>query len=222
MALEYVNFPDEITLDMAMTAVSNNGMALQYVPGDMQDMGDNGIVRAALLNDGLSLQFVSEEMRQNSDVVKMAVCSNGRALQFAHVDVRDDDEVVNLATSNNPCAMKYASERLRGDIGLVTLVFQLMIDNGVLLKEYRDEDFPDWINVPLLAQNVAALRLEMSDRTFVNLLCGCIICARDDVGYPHKLNVPFTFLHENIERCVIIIQSITLRLAPRVAIDMEE
>eukprot|EP00978_Attheya_sp_CCMP212_P029190 scaffold103023_cov55-Attheya_sp.AAC.2 len=222
MALEYVNFRDEITLDMAMTAVSNNGMALQYVPRPMRDWEDNGIVRAALLNDGLSLQFVSEEMRQNRDWVKTAVCSEGCALQLAPVDMRDDDEVVHLAISNNPSAMKYASERLRGDIGLVTLVFQLMIDNGVLLKEYIDEDFPDLINVPLLAQNVAALRLEMSDRTFVNLLCGCIICSRDDVGYPHRLNVPFTFLRENIERCVIIFQTIALRHAPRVAIDMEE
>eukprot|EP00978_Attheya_sp_CCMP212_P031747 scaffold121077_cov33-Attheya_sp.AAC.1 len=142
MALQYVNFTVEINLDMAMTAVCNEGMALQYVPEDMRDYGDNGIVRAALLNDGLSLQFVSEEMLNNRDVVMTAVCSNGRALQFASVDLRDDDEVVHLATSNTPCAMKYASERLRGDIGLVTLAFQLMIDNGVLLKEYRDEDFP--------------------------------------------------------------------------------
>jgi hypothetical protein len=150
-------------------------------------------------------------------VVKTVVCSNGCALQFAYVDMRDNNEVVHLATSNNPCAMTYASERLRGDIGLVTLSFQLIIDNGVLLKEYRDEDFPHWINVPLLAQNVASLRLEMSDRMFVNLLCGCIICSCDDGGSPHKLDIPFTFLRENIKKCVIIFQTVALRLKPHVS-----
>jgi hypothetical protein len=211
MVLAYFTNHDEINLDMAMTAVCNNGMALQYVPHHMRDNEDNGIVRAALLNNGLALQFVSAEMQRNRDVVKTAVCRNGRALQFAHVDVRDNDEVVHLATRNNPCSMTYASTRLHGDIGLVMLTFQLMIYNGVLLKEYRDEDFPHWINVPLLSQNVASLRPEMSDSTFVNLLCGCIICSRDDGGSSHKLDIPFTFLRENVEKCLIIFQTVAVR-----------
>eukprot|EP00978_Attheya_sp_CCMP212_P038466 scaffold190908_cov67-Attheya_sp.AAC.3 len=74
MALKYVNFTVEINLDMAMTAVCNKGMALQYIPEHMRDYV---IVRAALLNPNSCLKKCSITgtwLRQRS--VAMVVLCN--------------------------------------------------------------------------------------------------------------------------------------------------
>ena len=51
-----------------MAEVSNNGRALQYASEELK--ADKEVVMAAVTNDGLALQYASEELRADKEVVK--------------------------------------------------------------------------------------------------------------------------------------------------------
>ena len=64
-------------------------------------------------NDGQTLYFASERLRDDKDVVSAAVSNKGIILKYASFRLRDDEEVAQLAISQNKEAVYFLSENLK-------------------------------------------------------------------------------------------------------------
>ena len=74
---------------------------------------DKEVVLAAVQQDGLALQFASEDLRADREVVLAAVQQHGLALQYASAELRADREVVLAAVQQNGEALRLAPLRIR-------------------------------------------------------------------------------------------------------------
>ena len=69
---------------------------------------EENLVRAAVSQNGLALQFAPPRFTGDIDMVRMAVLQNGMALQFAAPELRDTFEIVQDAVKNNGLALQFA------------------------------------------------------------------------------------------------------------------
>jgi len=78
---------------------------------------DFEIVMAAVTTNGYALQFASQELRSNWEIVKAAVSGAGAGgcLQFASPELRSDAAIVLAAVSSDAYAAAYASASLCAD-----------------------------------------------------------------------------------------------------------
>ena len=81
-------------------------------------------VMSAVGNHGLVLQHASKP-RMNTEVVRAAVQNDGLALEFVEGTLNDNANIVNLAVGNNGLALQYASPRLK--VILLRYILQLPI-----------------------------------------------------------------------------------------------
>ena len=65
--------------------------------------------------DGFDLEFASEELRAERQVVLAAVKQFGNALEYASKELRADREIVLAAVKRNGWALRFASKELRAD-----------------------------------------------------------------------------------------------------------
>ena len=100
----------DLLMIILLTAVKNNGLALQYA-GDY--CGDLNIVMPALQNNGLALQYATLSIQDYPDAVLTAIDQDGLALQYATPRFRDNPEIVSRAITQNPLAIQYASRSLQ-------------------------------------------------------------------------------------------------------------
>ena len=77
-----------------------------------------------VVKDGWALEFASEELQGDREVVLAAVRQNGLALQHASAELKMDRELVLAAVKRYGCALEYASEALRGDPGIIAAAAQ--------------------------------------------------------------------------------------------------
>ena len=61
------------------------------------------------------LQYASEKLKADPELVKIAVAHNGYALQFAAETVKADPEVVKIAVAQQGWALGYAADSLKAD-----------------------------------------------------------------------------------------------------------
>ena len=87
--------------------------ALQFATEELK--GDHEIVMTAVSQDGLALQFATEELRGDREIVMAAVSQHGGALQFATEELKADREIVRTAVSKTGWALEYASKDLKED-----------------------------------------------------------------------------------------------------------
>eukprot|EP00501_MAST-03F_sp_TOSAG23-6_P001577 GSMAST32.ASY1.ANO1.1642.1 assembled CDS len=109
-ALEFASPAMQSKRHIAMTAVSKNGLTLEFAK---QFQGDKGVVLAAVKQNGMSLEFASKEMRKDNEVVTLAVNQDGEALLFSLLT--EDPEVVLAAVKKNGLAVAYAASSLRNN-----------------------------------------------------------------------------------------------------------
>ena len=69
----------------------------------------------AVAQDGRALQYASETLKNDKDVVMVAVTQDGDALTYASETLKNDREVVMAAVTQNGHALYYASEELKND-----------------------------------------------------------------------------------------------------------
>ena len=94
--------------------------------------GNKKLVLAAVQNYGLSLEYASEVLWNDVEVVMCAVAQDvdeeeqafGGPLQFASEVLRKDRRVVEAAIGQNPFALQHASFELRSDRNLVAAAVQ--------------------------------------------------------------------------------------------------
>jgi hypothetical protein len=81
--------------------------------GPRSEIINRNFIQIILADEGMILEFASNELKNDFEVVQQAVEQNGMALQFASDSLRDDLSIVVLATFQNRNAQQFASERLR-------------------------------------------------------------------------------------------------------------
>ena len=54
---------------------------------------DRGVVRAAVYQDGLALEYADEDLQNDRGLVLAAVDQNGHAIEFASLELASDPEV---------------------------------------------------------------------------------------------------------------------------------
>ena len=78
-----------------LAAVTAHGPTLQFASDELRD--DDRIVRAACENDGTSLRFASSRLKADKITVLKAVRSKGHALNYAAEALKGDFEIVKTA-----------------------------------------------------------------------------------------------------------------------------
>lgn len=141
-----------------MSEVSHNGLSLQGAPDRI--LQSPTIVRTALMQNGMALQFVPKAYVTN-EVLFTALKANGLALQFASSDAKDVPQFVNIAVKQNGLALKFASRRGRNNSGTVMIA---VMNNGLALQYAGDETRGEEpVVLAAVRQNVKALRFAPRD-----------------------------------------------------------
>ena len=113
--------------------MKKTGIALEYASEELQQ--DREIVLAAVKEDGWALQYASEELQRDPDIVVAAVKHNGWTLQSASEELRRDRDFLLAAVSLSGCALKFAADNIRCDRAVVLAA--VLQDESAL--EYADE-----------------------------------------------------------------------------------
>ena len=127
------------------------------------------IIRIALLQDGLAIQYAHPELRVNAQLGILAVNKNPDALAFVSAEVRNTKHVVLGAVRQCGQALRFASDRLRADRDVVKAA---VTEDGLALAFASFELRSDAPSVSAAVQNTpkalqyATGRLRMS-RPFV-------------------------------------------------------
>lgn len=92
----------------------NSRSSLQFASQSLQD--DREIVLMAIQNTPFALQFASERLQDDKEIVLAAIKDSCYSLQFISERLQDDKEVVLTAMQNSVFALQLASERLRKEL----------------------------------------------------------------------------------------------------------
>jgi hypothetical protein len=96
--------------ELVYDSVKRCGNALQY-SYDWWD--DEYIVLASVKNDGLSLQYASDNCRKTVHIVLAAVKQNGYALRYADDNLKANPVIVLAAVRKDYMAWSYACKSIR-------------------------------------------------------------------------------------------------------------
>ena len=84
---------------------------LQFASERLRD--DEEVVRYAVERRGYNIEFASDRLRNNRDIVLQAIKQNGNALEVVPSKFQDDEEIVQTALDTSGNAILYASERFK-------------------------------------------------------------------------------------------------------------
>jgi len=145
-ALEYASDALKLNEEIVTEAIKQDGMALSFSPTYMGRIDlcklavqsnprifgvmnyyhdDKEIALLAVGNDpsgsgeDLMMEFVSDDLKKDRDVVMKAVTTNGFSLAFVDESLQDDETVVTAAINENGRSLQFASPRLKKDRGIV-------------------------------------------------------------------------------------------------------
>ena len=117
--------------EICFVAVEQNGLALQYCSDEMRN--DFQICFAAVQQNGLALRRCSENQRNNIDICLAAVQNNGLALRYCPEPMRTR-EICLAAVRNNREAMRYVrDDRL-----------QIRIARNLNMQQRQENDEDRW------------------------------------------------------------------------------
>jgi len=133
-------------------SVSEGGHALQHA--SLRLRSDKKVVLRAVQTCGLALEFASEELQDDIEVVRAAIQPlhewlKGHPLRFASERLRDNIDVVSEAMLHDPAAWRFASRRLRGDKNFVLRALAVKHSTANSLKDVsrdlRDDEDVVWM-----------------------------------------------------------------------------
>lgn len=93
--------------------IADNKKNLSYVSDEFKD--DEEIVTKAVTHDGSSLQYASDRLKDKEAVVIKAVEDYGIALSYASENMKNNKNVVLVAVKNKELVLVYASSALKDD-----------------------------------------------------------------------------------------------------------
>lgn len=99
---------------------------LQYVSERLRN--DTDIVMSAIKTDGLNLKFAGQAFKNDKSLAIMAIENNG-SIEFLSKDLKNDSEIVLLALKNSGSQLKYAGDAFKKDKDIVLMACQDNIEN---------------------------------------------------------------------------------------------
>ncbi|MEK9658278.1 MAG: DUF4116 domain-containing protein, partial [bacterium] len=150
--------------------VENNWRSLEYASDDVK--ANPEIVLAAVKQSGEALRFAADELKADPGIVLAAVKQDCKALHFAAEKLKADPNIVLAAVNQNAEALYYASQDLKANFNIV---FAAVNQDGYTLR-YAAEKLQADPNIVLAAvkQNGEALHYASDtlkkDPKFINQL----------------------------------------------------
>lgn len=92
-------------------AVSIDGSFLQYLSNDSKN--DEDIVKTAVINDGTALQYASDSCKNNLMIVTLAVKQNGSAIKYASETIKNNKNTILHLLEINALIISELSESLK-------------------------------------------------------------------------------------------------------------
>jgi Domain of unknown function (DUF4116) len=116
--------------ELCQIAVESNGLALQYVPEEIKQNNPE-LWMSAVKQNGLALEFVPNDMRKPLEVCRAALDQNGMALAFVPARQRQGkEELVRIALNQNGDALVHTPDYLQTEE-----MFRLaVLQNGSALR----------------------------------------------------------------------------------------
>ena len=111
-----------------------NGWDLEFASEDLKR--DREIVMAAVKQDFRALEFASDTLKRDRDILMAAVKQGGNALKFASEDLQKDRKIVMAAVNQNGWALRFASDILQKDREIVMAAVN---QNGWALRFASEE-----------------------------------------------------------------------------------
>ena len=96
-----------------MAAVSKYGYNLQYASDELKN--DKEVVLASVNKDGDALEFASDELKNDKEVVLAALNKYVSPLQYASEELKNDKNIIIQAVQINNIALDYVDYRWQGD-----------------------------------------------------------------------------------------------------------
>ena len=94
--------------NVAIEKLKENGLELSFLSQKLRD--DSELVAIAVQNDGLALEHASKKCQNENDIVMAAIKQNSLALKFASESCQRDHDICMVAVTNNGCALEFARD----------------------------------------------------------------------------------------------------------------
>nr|CAG4714939.1 unnamed protein product [Naegleria fowleri] len=139
--------------DIMMKLVQENGMLLEFASDELKN--DRDIVLNAVNNNGNALEFASDGLKNDIEITFLAVKNAYFALYNVCSEFKSDKQVVLSAVHRHGSSLKFASDDLKNDKEVVMAAVR---QNGYALS-YASDDMKNDIEVVLQAvmQNIHSI-----------------------------------------------------------------
>jgi hypothetical protein len=157
--------------ELILTAVKQNGMALEHVESIGKNYGDfferdfinnKDIVIKAVEQNGLALQFASPSLRGDYTILSQAVKQDGRALKFAHSKLYQYDnykEIALEAIMKNVEMLDYVTDEVKKSSNFLRRAQKFIRDNtpnknsDIIIQKYQsDENLKKYVTEEILKE----------------------------------------------------------------------
>lgn len=98
---------------LALDAVSDIPEMLQYVPDDLISDYSNGIAETAIFTDPKCIEYIKEgdKIRDSYEIMKRLVSKDGMVLNYVSERLRGNFDIVLAAVKQNPKSIRFVNER---------------------------------------------------------------------------------------------------------------
>jgi len=146
--------------DVIKVSVLNNSDAFRKVDADYKSIlaKDKPFFLEILKKNGLLLEYASDELQSDVDIVSTAITNNGLSIRYADNFIHDPS-IVFMAISQNGMALEFASEELQNNF---FIVFNAVLQNGFAIQ-FASEDLKK--NKDIV---IAALKQDVRSKSWIS------------------------------------------------------
>lgn len=136
-----------------LDVVKINGCSLQYASDELKD--DYEIVLEACRREGYNLKYASERLRTNENIVLFASRNDGWALQYASEILKDNKSfILKSSKQDGFYTLQYASDRLKKDKEVILEACQNNKSAFILVPiDIKESDFGRVLKYKLESSN---------------------------------------------------------------------
>lgn len=105
--------------ELMLSIVNNNGLHLKYI----NNKDDYNIVLHAVRQNGLAIQYASNNLKLNIKIIMEAIQQNPKVYDYLEYDLQDNPEIGMIMVQNNVANFKNLSDDLKSNMDLIFYVY---------------------------------------------------------------------------------------------------
>ena len=140
--------------ETAVKLITINGLILGYASEELQNNSE--LVRLAVTQSGEALRYASEELQNSPEIVRLATIQSYYALEYASTDLKNDYQFMKEMIAQNPNYISYAGSNLKNDYQFMK---EIIVQNGMALQ-YASEELQNNSELVRLATTQSCYALE--------------------------------------------------------------